>query len=40
MVSTWVFEEDVEEGEGEDVEVFFCFGEEHRERVFDLCFGL
>jgi hypothetical protein len=39
IVGSWELKEDVKEGEGKDVEMFFSFGKEHREGVFDLCFG-
>ncbi|WP_456119718.1 hypothetical protein [Thermodesulfobacterium commune] len=39
IVGSWEVKEDVKEGEGKDVEMFFSFGKEHREGVFDLCFG-
>ncbi|WP_245540280.1 hypothetical protein [Thermodesulfobacterium thermophilum] len=39
IVGSWEVKEDVKEGEGKDVEMFFSFGEEHRESVFDLCFS-
>jgi hypothetical protein len=39
IVGSWEVKEDVKEGEGKDVEMFFSFGEEDGEGVFDLCFG-
>ncbi|WP_028841791.1 hypothetical protein [Thermodesulfobacterium hveragerdense] len=38
-MSSRELKEDVKEGEGKDVEMFFSFGEEHREGVFYLGFS-